>query len=238
MSGLLEVIALHAADAQRAADGGADRVELVGTMDDGGLSPEPGLVEEVRRTVSIELRVMLRLRAGYSTDGGEVTRLRGLASAYVDAGADGIVMGFLNGHSQVDLEVCGALLADGDWPWTFHRAIDATFDPDRAWRTLRGMPRLDQVLTAGSARGVGEGLDDLVTRCSTDPAVARLIMAGGGLQPEHVPWLARAGVRAFHIGSPARPLGSFKAYVDPGLVAAWRRLVDDEVGHHAPVTPR
>ncbi|HPZ51055.1 MAG TPA: copper homeostasis protein CutC, partial [Propionibacteriaceae bacterium] len=83
MSGLLEVIALHAADAQRAADGGADRVELVGTMDDGGLSPEPGLVEEVRRTVSIELRVMLRLRAGYSTDGGEVTRLRGLASAYV-----------------------------------------------------------------------------------------------------------------------------------------------------------
>ena len=52
-------------------------------------------------------------------------------------------------------------------------------------------------------------------------------MAGGGLLPEHVPWLARAGIRAFHIGSAARPLGSWKAYVDPDLVRSWRRLVDD-----------
>ena len=32
MSGLLEVIALQAADAERAESGGADRIELVGTM--------------------------------------------------------------------------------------------------------------------------------------------------------------------------------------------------------------
>ncbi len=231
MPGLLEVIAHHAADAERAAEGGADRIELVGTMDDGGMSPTPGLVAEVRRTVSIELRVMLRLRPGFSTDGGEVARLRGLASSYVDAGADGLVMGFLTGHSQVDEEVCQALAADGDWPWTFHRAIDSALDTDRAWRAVRRLPRVDQVLTAGSARGVSEGLDDLIARCTADPGVARLVLAGGGLQAEHVPWLARAGVRAFHIGSAARPLGSWKAYVDPALVSAWRRLVDTEVRH-------
>ena len=45
---LLEVIALHAADAERAEAGGADRIELLGTMDDDGLSPEPRLVEKVR----------------------------------------------------------------------------------------------------------------------------------------------------------------------------------------------
>ncbi len=44
MSGLLEVIARHAADAGRAEAGGADRIELVGTMEHGGLSPEPRLV--------------------------------------------------------------------------------------------------------------------------------------------------------------------------------------------------
>ncbi len=231
MAGLLEVIALHAADAERAADGGADRVELVGTMADDGLSPEPRLVAEVRRAVSIQVRVMLRLRAGFATDGGEATRLRGLAASYVDAGADGIVMGFLNGHSEVDLEVCTELLTDGDWPWTFHRAIDAALDPDRAWRALGLLPRLDQVLTAGSVRGVAVGLDDLIARCRADPVAARLTMAGGGLAPEHVPWLARAGVRAFHIGAPARPEGSWKAYVDARLVASWRRLVDDELRH-------
>ena len=56
-------------------------------------------------------------------------------------------------------------------------------------------------------------------------------MAGGGLAPEHVPWLIRAGVRAFHIGSPARPGRSFKAYVDAELVASWRDLIDDEIAH-------
>ncbi|HEY5278062.1 MAG TPA: copper homeostasis protein CutC, partial [Coriobacteriia bacterium] len=53
----------------------------------------------------------------------------------------------------------------------------------------------------------------------------------GGLAPEHVPWLAQAGIRAFHIGAPARPQRSYKSYVDPGLVRSWRRLIDSEVRH-------
>lgn len=231
MSGLLEVVVLHAADAGHASDGGADRVELLGSLDDGGMSPEPKLVAQVRAATSLQLRVMVRLRPGYGTDGGEATRLRGLISTYLDLGADGIVMGFLNGHSEVDVEVCTALAAEGDWPWTFHRAVDSALSTDRAWRTLKQLPRLDQVLTAGSPRGVAHGLDDLLARASSDPVAARVMMAGGGLLPEHVPWLAKSGVRAFHIGTPARPLRSYKAHVDPGLVRGWRRLIDDEVRH-------
>ena len=56
-------------------------------------------------------------------------------------------------------------------------------------------------------------------------------MAGGGLQPEHVPWLARAGVRAFQVGAAVRPLGSAKAYVDADLVRTWRTLIDEAVLH-------
>ena len=226
MSGLLEVMALHAADAQRAEEGGADRVQLIGSLDHDGVSPEPAVVEKVRDATSIQLRVLLRLREGFGTDGGEVVRLRGLAASYMDAGADGMVMGFLNGHSEVDTEVLAALLADGDWPWTFHRAVDSCFNTDKAWRVLRQLPRLDQVLTAGSARDVEHGLDDLIERAKADPQVAQMMMAGGGLRAEHVPWLARAGVHAFHIGTSARPLGSFKAYVDDKLVHTWRTLID------------
>jgi cytochrome P450 len=58
---------------------------------------------------------------------------------------------------------------------------------------------------------------------------ADLMMAGGGLAADHVPWLARAGVRKFHIGSAARPGRSWKAYVDASLVRSWRTLVDDSV---------
>lgn len=235
MSALLEVLALHPADAQRAEEGGADRIQLVGSLTAAGMSPEPALVEKVRDATSIQVRVLLRLRDGFGTDGGEVTRLQGLAASYADAGADGIVMGFLNGQGDIDGEVLTAILSAGDWPWTCHRAIDHALDPNRAWRTLRSLPRLDQVLTAGSARDLEHGIDDLIALARADAGTARLIQAGGDLQPEHVPWLVRAGVRSFHIASAARPLGSWKAYVDADLVQTWRTLLDAETRHHSRV---
>lgn len=231
MSGLLEVIALHPADAERAEAGGADRVEVLGSLDHGGMAPTPQLVDQIRRSTSIQLRVMVRLREGFGTDGGEAVRLRGLMASYADAGADGMVLGFLNGLGEVDVRLVAELIEDGVWPWTFHRAVDSCLDADQAWEALGTLPRLDQVLTAGSARGVDHGLNELLARAKSDPWAAAMIMAGGGLRPEHVPWLARAGVRAFHIGKPARPGGSFKAYVDEALVRSWRTLIDDEVRH-------
>ncbi len=229
MSGLLEVIALHAADAERAAEGGADRLEVVGSLDFGGLSPEPALVGQIRRVTTLPIRVMLRLREGFGTDGGEVSRLKGLVRSYRSVGADGLVLGFLNAHTDIDVDVVTEIVGDADFGWTFHRAVDSCISTDRAWRTLPTLPGLDQVLTAGSARGDAEGLDDLVNRASSDPFAQKVIMAGGGLRAEHVPWLARAGVRAFHIGSSARPLGSWKAYLDTDLVRSWRTLIDDAV---------
>lgn len=231
MSGLLEVVALQPADAQRAEAGGADRVQVCGTLEDGGMSPTPQLVSDVRRVTSVEIRVMVRLRAGYSTDGGEAVRLRGLMQSYLEAGADGIVLGFLNGHGEVDVPLIIELLGEEPWAWTFHRAVDTCLEPDRAWSALARLPRLDQVLTAGSARGVEHGLNDLLDRAHRDPWAASVMMAGGGLKAEHVPWLARAGVRAFQISSAARPGGSFKAYVDEGLVRSWRTLIDEETRH-------
>ena len=232
MTGLLEVVVLHAADAERAEAGGADRLELTSSLAD-GLSPEPALMGQVRRATSLPIRVVLRLRQGYTTDGAEVARLKGLLSSYRAVGADGVVLGFLNGHTEVDTNVVTEILSEHlDLPWTFHRAVDACISSNRAWHDLRLLPGLDQVLTAGSARSVSEGLDDLVARAQVDAFARGVMMAGGGLLAEHVPWLARSGVRAFQIGAAARPLGSVKTYVDPGLVRTWRNLID-----HVPLRP-
>lgn len=222
---LLEVIGLHAADAERAEAGGADRIELVGTMDLDGLSPAPDVVAATCRATSLPVRVMVRLRDGFGTDGGEMTRLKGLAGAYADAGAEGLVLGFLNAHAEIDRPVIAELISDSELPWTLHRAVDACLEPDKAWRVIPDLG-CDQVLTAGSARGVEEGLDDLIARARSDARYAELIMAGGGLLTDHVPWLMRAGVRSFHVGSRVRPLGSWKAYIDSDLVAMWRKLID------------
>ena len=237
MSALLEVVVTHAADAERAEAGGADRVSLVGDAlpgterEAGALSPAPRLVEQVRAATSLPVRPLLRLRDGYGTDGGEVAHLHGLLAAYASAGADGVVMGFLNALTEIDLEVVAELLGQGGGVrWTFSRAVDACISTDRAWRELPYLPGLDAVATAGSARGVAEGLDDLVARAEDDPAARRLVMAAGGLAPEHVPWLVRAGVGMFQVSTQVRPLGSWKAYVDADLVGTWRGLLDSEAG--------
>ena len=52
-------------------------------------------------------------------------------------------------------------------------------------------------------------------------------MPGGGLLAEHVPWLVRTGVRAFHLDEQLRPGGSRKAYVEAGLTRSWRLLLDN-----------
>ena len=221
---MLEVIALDAVDAERAEAGGADRLELVGTMDQDGLSPTPREVERIRGATSIQIRPMVRLRGGFGTDAAEIAQMQGLIAAYRDAGADGVVLGFLTSAGDVDLDAVGQLVGDGSLPWTFHRAIDHSGDRDAAWVTLHGLPGLTSVLTAGSPHGVAVGLANLTARAA-DPRAASLILAGGGLRPEHVRPLRQAGVRAFHLGSPARSGGSFAAPVDPDLVAMWRTLV-------------
>ena len=233
MAALLEVVVLHPRDVAGADEGGADRLFLVTDVEGGGLSPEPATVSAVCKETEVPVRVMLRLNDGLSTTGGELSRLVGLGEDYLSIGAEGLSFGFLTSDLEVDVEVCG-YLADRlpEAPWTFHRAVDSALSSDRAWRQLAGLPGLDAVLSAGSPRGLDAGCDDLVDRAGADPQVARLLMAGGGLRGEHVPWLARAGVRQFHVGSTVRPGGSWtKSYVDPAHVRSWRMLLDDAVEH-------
>lgn len=230
MRPLLEVIALGPGDAPGAVDGGADRLEVVADMDSDGLTPAIDTVRDLKRVCDLPLRVMLRSNDGFSTSGSELARLRIAAHQLATAGADGFVLGFLGLNAEIDVEATLALADEFDGrPWTFHRAIDHSLDHDEAWEVLPGLPGLDAILTAGSPRGVGSGLDELCTRATGSAKAARLIMAGGGLQPDHVPWLARAGVRQFHVGSRVRPGGSWKAYVDAALVRSWRILIDDAV---------
>ena len=230
---LLEVVVVHPRDVAGADEGGADRLFVVADVEAGGLSPEPATVSAVCKETEVPVRAMLRLNDGLSTTGGELSRLVGLGEDYLSIGAEGVVFGFLTPDLEVDVEVC-SYLADRlpQVPWSFHRAVDSALSSDRAWRQLAGLPGLDAVLAAGSPRGLEAGCDELVDRAAADPVAARLLMAGGGLRGEHVPWLARAGVRQFHVGSTARPGGSWsKSYVDPAHVRSWRMLLDDAVEH-------
>ena len=160
--------------------------------------------------------VLLRLNDSWSTTGGEFARLIGLAEDYLACGATGVAFGFLDSDLEIDTETCSMLLSKiPNVPWTFTRAIDSSLDPRRSWRRLRDLPRLVAVRSAGSPQGMAVGYDDLLA--SVTPEIAPLVMPGGGLSAEQVPWLLKAGVRQLHLGGQVRPGGSAKAYVDAVL---------------------
>jgi copper homeostasis protein len=225
---VLEVAVAHERDVPGALEGGADRLHVVGPAGDGrSLSPEIATVSAVCRDADVPVFVLLRLNDTWTTTGGELVRLVGLAEDYLSVGASGLSFGFLDEDTEIDTEVCTYLAAAlANVPWTFHDAVDDTLDPRRAWRALVALPGLANVRSAGSPRGMAEGYDDLLATAETDPAVAALLMPGGGLLAEHVPWLVRTGVRAFHVDEQTRPGGSRKAYVDAGLTRSWRLLLD------------
>ncbi|WJV47944.1 copper homeostasis protein CutC [Streptomyces flavofungini] len=223
---LLEVIALDAEDAVAAQAGGADRLELVTDMAADGLTPSVATFTEIRSSVDIALRVMLRLADGF--DAGDVDVLARRARELRDAGADEFVLGFLDEAGGADVAAVDAVVEVLDGcRWTFHRAIDRAADRDALRKQLADLPGLDTYLTAGAADGVDAGLPTLLAEAarSGEPGYEPRILVGGGLRLDHVPRLRAAGLDAFHIGGAARPHG-WDAPVSADAVAGWRRTLD------------
>ncbi|MEO6510675.1 MAG: copper homeostasis protein CutC, partial [Nocardioides sp.] len=88
---LLEVVVVQPRDVTGAAEGGADRLHVVapGRTNDQpvALSPEPGVVSAIGRESDLPMYVLLRLNDSWTTTGGELERLVGLAEDYLSCGA-------------------------------------------------------------------------------------------------------------------------------------------------------
>jgi copper homeostasis protein len=217
----LDVVVLHARDAAAATVGGADRLLLGADPDVGYLSPEPATVSAVVRETDLPVYVVLR------SPELAFHRLVELGADFLELGARGLAFGFLDRDLEIDREGCAELATELEVPWLFH-GFDEALDPEHAWRDVRGLPALESVISAGSTRGLSHGADELITRTERDPRVAELVLAGGGLTPELVPWLVRAGVRRFGIGSSARTGASWnRGSVGVDHVRSWRMLLDD-----------
>jgi copper homeostasis protein len=123
---LLEVIACSVRDAIEAQRGGAGRLELVRALGRGGLTPSLDLVEDVLRTVTIPVRVMIRESDGYlAGTAAEIDRLAHLAERSASLGANGVVVGFLRRGKLDDDALDEVLAASNGVGATFHRALTA-----------------------------------------------------------------------------------------------------------------
>ena len=178
--------------------GGAARVELCGAMQFDGLTPPVESVKAARNVFERNgLLVMIRPRAGdFQYEQDEVELMKSQISAAAQAGADGVVMGLLNGEGHLDLQPLRELVELSQslgLMTTFHRAFDATRNRLEA---LDGLIELgfDRILTSGVAWGLpGSALDGVLELDRLiQAAKSRLeIVIGGGVNPVNAPQVLR-----------------------------------------------
>ena len=226
MRTLLEVIVQSVADAREAARAGADRLEVVRRIQDGGLTPPIALVREIAAEVSLPLRVMVRENAGYTTSPVELLALQRAAAAFAELQVDGLVVGFA-ADGEIELEpVSHVMDAAPGINVTFHRAFDELRDPLAAIDTLASVAGIDRILTSG-----GDGPSTI--RCQRlrayqERAGARLtIIAGGGIDADMLASLVRTGVvREVHVGRTAREGHDPEAAVVAAEVSRLREIIE------------
>ena len=227
---IIEVIVQTVDDARAATDGGADRLEVVRAIRDGGLTPAQSVVEAIKRATPLPLRVMVRENAGFDTSDAEIEKMRAAAWNLTKLGVDGLVAGFARSGELSLPEFEAVIEAAPGVPVTFHRAFDSLADPLSAIDVLAPNPRIDRILASGGEGSPAERCDRLqqfVTR-----AKPRLtIIAGGGVDLELFRLLVeRRAVREIHVGRLARDGGNAEGPVSAASVRRLRDLADSQAG--------
>ena len=187
-------------DAAMAAErGGADRLELCANLAAGGTTPSAELLGVVKSRVGLPVFAMIRPRGGsFVYTAGERESMQRDIELVRGLGADGIVLGMLDGQGHVDVPGMRDVLGDADdLPVTFHRAFDDVPDQLAALDTLVGLG-IDRVLTSGAAASALAGADAI--RALVMHAGGRIgVMAGGGVRASNARELVqRSGVRELH----------------------------------------
>jgi copper homeostasis protein len=207
MNKKLEICAASLPSALAAQAGGAHRIELCQNLEQGGITPSYGLIQQVLARVSLPVFVLIRPRPGgfvYSPE--ELAIMRTDVTMCRELGCAGVVVGALDAAGQVDRAVCQELLAlAGPLGATFHRAFDACTDQVRALEEIIGLG-YQRVLTSGGQATAVAGQDQLATLVAQ--AAGRIqIMPGAGI--------TAINIRALAVHTGAQELHASAKYVLP-----------------------
>jgi copper homeostasis protein len=181
--------------------GGANRLELCGSLVEGGVTPSAGLIATARQKISIGLHVMIRPRAGdfyYSADEFEVMRRDVLMAKQLGVG--GVVFGILDADANIDIQKTRALV-DLARPLkvTYHRAFDMSADLFRSLEQVMETGA-DRILTSGGAQTALAGAAT-VRRLIEQAGKRAVIMACGGINDQNVQAVVKeTAVREIHVG--------------------------------------
>ncbi|MBQ4590957.1 MAG: copper homeostasis protein CutC [Clostridia bacterium] len=162
MTRILEITVDSLPSARAAIAGGADRLELCSALAVGGLTPYAELLRQIRQESTVNIRCLIRPRAGdFLYTGEEIQLMAAQIENLREHGADGFVIGCLDADGNLDVRAMEPLLnaAEGTG-LTLHRCIDVSGDPLETYRSA-GEAGFDTVLTSGAAGSCLSGIETI-----------------------------------------------------------------------------
>jgi len=198
----IEIVVYNIESALEAQKGGADRIELCDNPGEGGTTPSAGIIEQIRKNLSIEVYVMIRPRGGdFVYTNLEVEAMMRDIDICKELKIEGVVFGILNEEGRIDRERCKKLIEHArPLKVTCHRAFDMTRDAVEALEDCVEAG-FDRILTSGRLPSAMEG-SDLIRQLVQQAKSRIIIMPGGGINEQNVMELIReTGVSEIHFSA-------------------------------------
>lgn len=186
----IEVIVQNGEEAIQAEKLGADRLELVSAMTEGGLTPSYGTMKQVLNSVKIPVQIMIRPHSyHYVYDENDLEIIHEDIKAVLALGGTGIVFGVLNADNTINERVLADIVDISDsLDITFHRAFDEVPSQEKAYQTLvKYKTSVKQILTSGGKVNCEVGKDGLRELVNfAEKTAGPKILPGAGMSPDNI----------------------------------------------------
>jgi copper homeostasis protein len=201
---MLEIIGMSVEDAIAIEKCGADRIELISALTEGGLTPSFGLIEAVVNKVNIPVNVMIRHHANsfvYSKE--DISIMVRDIEKVKEIGANGVVFGMLDSENNIREDQLITLLeAAKGLDVTYHRAIDET-DVVKSIKILNKYDGITNVLTSAGKGNIADNIEKINEMKKNSGNIN--ILLGGGLNFDNIKNIKESTNNTdFHFGTAVR----------------------------------
>ncbi|MES5927377.1 copper homeostasis protein CutC [Bacillus cereus group sp. MG9] len=217
---MLEVIATCLEDVKRIEKAGGNRIELISSYTEGGLTPSYAFIKKAVEAVQIPVHVMIRPHAkSFTYTEEEIAMMKEDIVVAQNLGAAGVVLGVLNEQNEVDEEKLVELLSVVDGiNVTYHRAIDDTENPVEAMKVLKKFNKVTHVLTSGGQGNVVDNIPVLAAMQKESEGNIQLVVGSGVTKKNVKQLLDETGITQAHVGTAVREGKSCFSEIDLNLV--------------------
>tara|TARA_B100000497_G_scaffold127999_1_gene172414 strand:+ start:4312 stop:4968 length:657 start_codon:yes stop_codon:yes gene_type:complete len=207
---MLEIATFSLEDAFRAAEAGADRIEVCKDYKTGGITPPTEWIFALNQAIQTPIVSMVRTRGGeFHYSNQEIQEIRNQGHSLKSAGTQEFILGCLNQKSEIDVSLNKSLIQDWGLPAALHRAFDECQDSFQA---------IDDAIESGFVRILtAKGTENIeLLEEMKKYANGRIeIIPGGGIRSENIEEYIKIGFNTIHSSAKT----GIRGKMDPGEIA-------------------